>query len=308
MITKPLIGLHGQASSLYPEEEFVTEWNLPSGNFTFPTQNVAGTWDGEINFSDGGGWKTVTAYNDANLTNNYASGGTYQIRIRGDFLTMYLNNSASIKTYLTKIIQWGTVGFNIMARMFYGASNLTEIPSGRITIDDASLITNCQYMFANCGITSYPDELLYNLTNLNNASFMFQNGLFTSLSNNFLSQNVNITTLERIFYLSNLQNFVSIDNNTLVTSLFGMYWSADLQGNIPAGYIDNNDQVTNLGYMLLQQSGLTGTSGEFWLNPSGAANYTLTGPDYDSGIPSGLNCYFNCSGLSDYGSIPTYWK
>ena len=87
-----------------------------------------------------------------------------------------------------------------------------------------------------------------------------------------------------------------------------MYWNADLQGAIPNGYVDNNDQVTNFGYMLLNQSGLTGSSGEFWLNPSGAANYTLTGPNYDSGVPDGNNCYFNCSGLDDYGTMPTYWK
>jgi len=60
--------------------------------------------------------------------------------------------------------------------------------------------------------------------------------------------------------------------------------------------------------MFDQCTGLTGASGSFWLNPSGAANYTLTAPNYDSGVPNGLDCYEGCTGLSDYASIPIYWK
>jgi len=50
------------------------------------------------------------------------------------------------------------------------------------------------------------------------------------------------------------------------------------------------------------------TQNALWLNPSGAANYTLTGPDYDSGVPNGDGCYASCPNLTDYASIPIYWK
>jgi hypothetical protein len=110
-------------------EEFVTEWDLPSGSFTFPAGDT-GVYNAEINFSDGGGWKTVTAYNDVNLTNNFASAGTYQIRVRGTFPWFYINNDSAIDTLITKVLQWGDVGFETMQASFFGAENLWYIPEG----------------------------------------------------------------------------------------------------------------------------------------------------------------------------------
>lgn len=109
-------------------DEFITEWVVPSGSFTFPAGNT-GTYNAEIDFGDGGGWKTITAYNDADLTNTYASGGTYQIKVRGTFPWVYINNG-TVKTYITKVIQWGDVGFESMDNAFYGATSLADIASG----------------------------------------------------------------------------------------------------------------------------------------------------------------------------------
>jgi len=132
---------------------FITEWDLPSGSFTFPAGDT-GTYNAEIDFGDGGGWKTVTAYDDANLTNNYSSSGTYQIKVRGIFPWFYINNNLSIDTLITKVIQWGDVGFETMQNSFSGASNLTTIPSGG-NFSNVNDLRACFYLCSS--LTSIPD-------------------------------------------------------------------------------------------------------------------------------------------------------
>jgi len=123
---------------------FITEWTLPTaGNFTFPAGNTTG-YDAEINFGDGSGWKVITAYNDADLTNNYALAGVYTVKIRGAFPYIYINNGA-VKTYLTEIVQWGDIGITKLTNGFYGANKATGniiIPSGMTTISQSAFY-NC---------------------------------------------------------------------------------------------------------------------------------------------------------------------
>jgi hypothetical protein len=98
------------------------------------------------------------------------------------------------------------------------------------------------------------------------------------------------------------------DNNTSVTTFSGCFSGCTSLLSIPSGLFDNNTSVTTFAGCFSGCTSLTGSSGELWLNPSGAGNYTLSAPDYDIGVPEGNSCYFNCTGLSDYASIPTYWK
>ena len=98
------------------------------------------------------------------------------------------------------------------------------------------------------------------------------------------------------------------NNNTVVESFVASFQACTSLASIPSGLFNNNTVVVQFNICFNGCTSLSGSSGELWLNPSGASNYTLTSPNYDSGIPVGLDCYQNCTGLSDYASISAYWK
>jgi len=106
----------------YDANEFVTQWEMPDGEFTFPTAAGA-SYDCDIDFGEGDGWASCSSYDDENFTHTYSSADTYNIRIRGTFSRIYINSSA-ISNYITRIVQWGDVGFTSLDYAFRGAANL----------------------------------------------------------------------------------------------------------------------------------------------------------------------------------------
>ena len=235
--------------------DFITEWNLPSGDFTFPVAISALTYDCVIDWGDGSS-SIITAYNDADLTHSYASAGTYQIKVSGTLGSFYINNGVT-KLLITKVINWGNVGMQLIYNGFYGASNLTEIPNGPITGMDGVSSGSYLRLFYGTGLTSIPANLFA--------------------------------------------------QSTWALSISYMFYGTPLTG-IPAGLFTPLSSIVSCNNMFHGCSSLTGASGGLWLNPGSAANYNLISPNYNSGVPNGNDCYRSCAGLSDYATIPTYWK
>lgn len=107
---------------------FITEWTFGTGipGFVFPAGNL-GVYDAEIDFGDGSGWLSVTAYNDANLTHDF-SVGTYNVRIRGTFPYFDCAGSVAYSPYLTDVVQWGDVGCQSLAGAFQNMANVVSLP------------------------------------------------------------------------------------------------------------------------------------------------------------------------------------
>ena len=84
---------------------FVTEWNMTAGAFTLPLRSGK-TYNMTVDWGDGTPTSTVTAYNDANATHTYATAGTFQISITGTCQAFYVNNSATVKLKLSKVLDW----------------------------------------------------------------------------------------------------------------------------------------------------------------------------------------------------------
>jgi hypothetical protein len=141
-------------SGVSHENEFITEWNMPAGSFTYPLYPGA-TYNCIINWGDGSAESTITDSGDVDSVHTYTT-GTYQISIRGTFTRQYINRSA-ISTYLTKVINWGEVGFTSMAYFACGCSNLTTIPDSAVTGADA--VTSVESMFCECDLSSIPDSI-----------------------------------------------------------------------------------------------------------------------------------------------------
>jgi len=91
----------------------------------------------------------------------------------------------------------------------------------------------------------------------------------------------------------------------------GFFTDCTSLGSIPSGFFNFVGSATVYQLLFGGCTSLAGSSEELWLNEDIAGTYSLTAPDYSNGAPpapNGGDCYQNCTGLSDYASIPTYWK
>lgn len=302
-------GLNQNTASV--ETAFITEWNVASGSFILRT-NIGNTYDCWVDYGDGSEPVYVNSYNDPDLSHTYVSGGMYQISIDGTFGALYLNSQSPEATEITGVIQWGEVGFTSFEDSFKGATNLISLPGAAITgVDNVAVIRD---MFYGCtGLTSLP-SLLFSNFSISVTQFNFTlygcTGL-TSLPNGLLDNLIGLTQVTNGF--QNCTGLTAVpsdlfDFNVSIVNLQFTFMGCNGLLAIPSDLIDNLTELTSLNRMFQDCTSLTGSSGEFWLNPSGASNYTLVPTLYNSGIPIGGDCYKNSTGLSDYGTMPTYWK
>lgn len=275
---------------------FVTEWNLPLGSFTFPAGDI-GTYNAEIDFGDGGGWKTVTAYNDANLTNVYASAGTYQIKVRGTFPWFSINNGA-VKDYITEVVQWGDVGFESRQSAFYGASNLASIPAWPTswTLIYTEEYYDCTSLSGNLIIPDHINSV--GISAFRNAGY---NGTLT------LSANLTIINRASFSYLSNITGGITIPEGVTEIDQQAFRngsWSGSLSIASTVTIIEVLAFNGNSGLTgnIVLPSGLTSLGGDAFFNCSGFTGGLI--------IPSGItiisaDVFYGCSGLNGAVVLPS---
>lgn len=178
---------------------FITEWNVPIGNFTLPIRSGY-IYDCVIDWGDGTPTTTLTSSSDPNKTHSYAVAGTYQISITGTFECLYINDNFTVKNKISKVIQWGDVGFRTFDYAFYGSA-ISSLPTGPIT--GVSNVYGALAMFRNCtNLTAIPDNFFDNLFPQNNR---FQ-WIFWGCSNleyvpqGLFRPHVNVDEFSRVFY------------------------------------------------------------------------------------------------------------
>ncbi len=125
--------------------DFITEWTTTASpqSITLPLVN-GGTYNFTVNYGDGSGDKTVTAYDDADATHEYATADTYTVTISGTISGWRFNNGGS-KALITDVTQWGDLAFGNYDSTFYGCSNLDISATDAPTIGNtlASAFRNC---------------------------------------------------------------------------------------------------------------------------------------------------------------------
>jgi len=164
--------------------------------FTIPCQNY-GTFNATVDYGDGTGSQTVTAYNDSNLTHSFATAGQYTITIDGTFPTIRFFNDATSAALVDEVVDLGDVGWLMLYGGFEGCTNLTAFNTGTANTANNVIV---QRMLKDCTNLTTLDLTNFNTSNVNAFASMFQGC-------------ESITTLD-------LSSF----DTSNVTSMFAMFW------------------------------------------------------------------------------------
>lgn len=267
-------------------------FELPIADYGSITPDFSVDWDD-------GSSNTITSSSDVNRIHTFSSPGTYDISLTGTIPSFRVNNSGYRGLY-TAVIAWGTPSFKTLN--FYGCSNLTSLPTsgGSATGHDGlNTLVNVDNFLRASGITTLPDGLMDYMVNVTSFVDSFSFMQISSIPSGFFDNCTNAlsfnSTFNQCFNLSAIPSGL-FDNNTNVTNFSSTFKSCISIGSIPSGLFDNNTNVTtffSVFRMPTTANSLTGNAPELWNRD----------PE-----PLGLYAFRNCTGLTNYASIPVNWR
>jgi surface protein len=220
---------------------FTTTWVSDNGQITIPTNgtgyNYFILWENMTNPGVGNGFASGQT---GNFTiTGLEIGSTYEVKIKGDFPTIYFNNTGDISKIKT-IEEWGDITWSSLVNAFYGCSNLTinayDIPNltnatsvaqcfrgcsslaGGLADWDLSSITNMSNFLLGC--TSFNEDInAWDVGSVQNMSGMFSGA--TSFNQTISNWDVsNVTNMAGMF--SGALSFNNILNDWDVSSVINM--------------------------------------------------------------------------------------
>ena len=228
--------------------------------FVIPCVND-GTFNATVDYGDGTGSQTVTAYNDSNLTHSFATAGQHTITIDGTFPNIRFYDNAASRGALDEVVDLGDVGWTNLGYAFRDCTNLTYFNGGTA---DTSNVTNMDSTFRDCSSLASLD-----VSSFDTSSVTTMYGLFHTCTS--------LTSLD-------LSSF----DTSSVNNMQGMFFNCSSLTSLDLSNFDTSS-VTTMGYMFYNCTNLTSlaikhfdvssvTNGSnFLLN----ANNALTTTQYD---------------------------
>jgi hypothetical protein len=299
------------------QEPFIIEVTVNGGDtFTLPLVSYGPTAPNfTVDWGDGSAIAEVTSVTDTNRIHTYSSGGVYEIVMQGFIPGWNVNNNSVIKSKITNIIDFGRTGMGRMS--FYGCNNLTSIDSSATMVANGgtdedgdgnrdgngigyvglSSVVDFSGLFRATGITSIPSGLFDFAAIATNFSDAFSFTPLTTVPSGLFDENVPVTSFASTF--NGCVSLTSVpsdlfDQNTNVLTFSGTFRNCVALTNVLQ--FTNNTVVTvfdRVYDMYTTSNALTGTAPEIWLR---------------SPQPSGNDAFRNCTGLSNFASIPTSFK
>jgi len=280
--------------------------------FTIPCQNV-GTFDASIYWGDGS-FSDITAYNDAGLAHTFASAGDHTIRISGSFPNIYFNNGGD-RLKVTRVDNFGNVGWAKLNNAFYGCSNMTSFASGST---DTSAATSMESMFRDCSSLTSLDVSGFDTSSVTNMSSMFRNcSSLTSLDvSNFDTSSVpNMSSM-----FQNCSSLTSLDvsgfDTSAATNMSYMFRECSSLTSLNMAGFDTS-AATNMRNMFQNCSSLTSLDvsgfdtssvtkmGYMFRNCASLTSLDVSGFDTSS-VTSMILMFDNCTSLTDVIGVENF--
>ena len=262
-------------------------------SYGLPLYSVAGAQPNILVDWGDGNTNTITSTTDVNRIHTYSSAGTYTVSITGSLPGFRVDNDTYRLLY-SGIIQWGNVG--IRSLNFYGCSNITSIPNGE---QGLNRITSWNNGFRRTGITSIPSDLFDYSSLATEFTDTFSFTPITSVPSGLFDNCTSAVSFNSTF--SACLSLVSVPNelfryNTSVLSFSSCFRNNRALTNIPT--FQYNTQVTVFSNIFNMSSVSNGSS-----NWGTVETLWSRVPE-----PLGTNAFNNCTGITNYASIPLNWK
>ncbi len=131
------------SSLIVAQGEFITKWNIEEDGelLTIPIQSGF-TYEFQIDWGDN---SPIEEYTDT-PKHIYNQAGVYDVKITGNFPSIYLNNDPEAQKLL-EIKQWGTGKWESMTNAFYGA---LKMKLTALDVPNLSLVTSLARTFRGC--------------------------------------------------------------------------------------------------------------------------------------------------------------
>ncbi len=250
-----------------------------------------------INWGDSSSSPLITASNSVNRIHTYVSAGTYTITISGFMPGFAVNNNSAIRTLITELVQWGIVGLRSVN--FYGCLNLTAIPSSASLsavgeYDGLNEILSFSNFMNGTAITSIPADIFDFSPNVTSFASAFATiNTISTVPTGLFQTAVNVSSFASCFFacagLTSVPSTI-FDLNINVTSFSGTFRNCRALTNVLQ--FTFNTAVTTFSQVYNMSStsnALVGTAPTLWLRTP---------------TPAGTNAFNNCTGLSNFASIP----
>jgi surface protein len=176
-----LLGIFFIDALLLAQSNFITRWQLPSGQNSLRFHTAAAT---AVSYT----WTTVPAGTSGSGT--FTAGLQTTISGLPDNSVIELSMSPNLTRFfltvgttaeldsdkLIDVVQWGTAQWSSMMNMFSNAVNLNNITA--TDLPDLSQAVSAEYMFNNCTNLNGPANIgNWDVSNITNFSYMFKNAL-----------------------------------------------------------------------------------------------------------------------------------
>ena len=161
-----------------PPTEFIFEITTDDSTKTYTmVLDAGGTYDFTIDWGDGSGVDTITAYDDADLVHEFPSLETaYTVTMVGSCDILDFSSSPQV-LWITKLLDVADLGFTQLS--FNGCEYLTEISPNLCRLKS---LTTAASMFASCwGLTSIPEGIFDGSTGITTFSLCFAWNSITNL-------------------------------------------------------------------------------------------------------------------------------
>jgi hypothetical protein len=250
-----------------------------------------------VNWGDGNE-STVTSSTDADRIHTYASSGTYTITISGLMPSFKVNNNSAIRLLITSIIDFGRVGLRLLD--FYGCSSITSIPaSGTMAAGYQGLneIVSFAGFMRGTSISTIPSDLFQYATRVSIFSDIFSFTTITSIPSGLFDNCADATSFASAFnQCTSLSSYPLdlFDNCPNVVNFSSTFRNCRLL-TAPLQFTNNTAVTvfTNVYNMISSTNSMAGTAPEIWLRIP---------------APVGTAAFRNCTGLSNFASIPSNFK
>lgn len=321
-----------QTRATFDSDAYVTEWVVPAGGVVTLPIDTSYQYTCIIDWGDNTDLTRIFSRKDYNrASHRYATAGSYQIKILGDYPSLRWWENDECKNYLIKIVQWGNINLQTLYNAFMGCPNLVSIPASIPNVKDYS------FAFTNCsGLASLPDGLFTNTfaaedftstfdgcTSLRSLPPYLFKDCVNALSFAWTFHNTGLVALPVglfenchkafdfgcVFFsctqLINLPNDLFSDC-TEASSFSGAFWDCSSLTSITSTLFANCKKVEDFSFAFMNCTALTGTT------PVSNEGFELWQRAGQTGYPDviyGGSCFEGCTGLDGYQTnIDKNWK